>query len=271
MKILGPGALWVRSGKVGVGKQSVQQRLQYLPGAGPAALGVIQLAFMLRNPTIQQGVAGSGIPAAHRTFSRYQRDIGNPTNVDHGAGHARLDQTCAVKRRYERGAFPSGGHVPPPKVRHHCHTRQLCQPVRISDLHRIRCLATRVVSQRLAVAANGCDVRGADTGFIQEGLNGGRVFVCQLSIEHGEAFQLVIARLSEGQYFVSQGVRHAAMIATSQRALTVTCRDQHRVDAIRTGARHHTDKVGVAHSTKASCCALRRLASCCVGCRIAAR
>ena len=121
------------------------------------------------------------------------------------------------------------------------------------------------------MAANRRDLRRTDIGLFQQVLNGSRVFVGQLAIEHGEAIQFVIARMSEGQYFVSQGLRHAAMMAKGQGALTVACSDQHRVDAIRTGARHHTDKVGVAHSAKASCCALRRLASCCVGCRMAAR
>ena len=83
--------------------------------------------------------------------------------------------------------------------------------------------------------------------------------------------QFILPGLAEGEDFLAERDGHRTVMTLEQRVLIAVIRDEHRVNAVGAGARHQADKMGVTHSTDASCCALRRLASCWVGWRIEAR
>jgi hypothetical protein len=69
-----------------------------------------------------------------------------------------------MENRQERRALPTGGDVAATKIGHHGDAGHFSQGVRIADLPGEWSRQIRTMAQRLAVAADGGDAAGADTG-----------------------------------------------------------------------------------------------------------
>src|SRR3569623_1640570 len=87
-----------------------------------------------------------------------------------------------MKRRHQRGALTTGGHVPAAKVGDGGDAGAFGNDVGVADLEGGRSSAVRMVIDGLTVAADGADVGRADVGLSQQGERGVGEYPAELHI-----------------------------------------------------------------------------------------
>src|SRR3569623_1117384 len=88
-----------------------------------------------------------------------------------------------MKRRHQRGALTTGGHVPAAKVGDGGDAGAFGNDVGVADLEGGRSSAVRMVIDGLTVAADGADVGRADVGLSQQGERGVGEYPAELHIQ----------------------------------------------------------------------------------------
>ena len=111
---------------------------------------------MARDPSVHEGVAGTGIPARHRALCRYQRDISNAANVHNGGRDAGGGELCPVKGRHKRRTLTARCDIAAPKIGDDGDSRQFREPIGVAHLHGIGRLTVGMMAECLSVLAN-CD------------------------------------------------------------------------------------------------------------------
>ena len=112
-------------------------------------------------PGVHQRVAGTAVEAERRTVPRQDGQVADAADVEHRHRLARAREHGAVKRRHQRRALSTGGHVAGTEVGDDVDAAELGEQGRVVQLQRVAGAIefTRSVAHRLAVGADGAYLR----------------------------------------------------------------------------------------------------------------
>ena len=246
VELVAAGALRRRCGEIGVREHGVEQWLGHASRARPRAARVEGLAGVCATPEVHQHIARSAVEACRRTVSAQNGQVAEATDVQHAQRFARPAEQGAMKRRHQRRALPTGGHIAAAKVGHHGDTGQLGQQRGAVELLRVADAVefARAVPHRLAVGTDGAHRFTRCVTRRQERLDHLRAKRGQRIGSQRRAVQFVVARCVEREQFLCEwrGERPMYMRQHAQRRRAIGAEvGQHTVHPVERGAGHQTD------------------------------
>ena len=213
-----------------------------------AAIDIERLPGLQAQKIVKERIARSGI-ASDQLAAVDIGHVGDAADIEDrdrrlGAEppHQRL-----VKDRRERRALPAGRDIGSAKIIDHGNAKPLGQDAPVADLHRQPAL--RPVQQRLAVKADGRQIRRLQTIAVEERLHGFRMRVVHQILGSGDHARPGVAfgqvrrggRSAAQQSALGLGIGAAGGGAEMRDLLAIGI-DQRNIDAVLRGATHQSDR-----------------------------
>ncbi|MCY1420626.1 hypothetical protein D9M71_362530 [compost metagenome] len=234
VEALAAGALRSAGGEEIIGQEAVEQLPVQRSAGGPGAVLVVGVAAVVLYPCIQQDIPRAAIETTYRLVRTQQRDVAEAPDIQDRALPLVAEQRL-VEGRHQRCALSAGGHVAAAEIGDDVDAGEFGQQRGVADLDGEA--APGLMANRLPVAADGADIGGGQSLFLQQFGDALRGEAHPLLLGAGGAGQFIGAGCAETEQLGTQRGGHGNVVGSEQDGGAVLL-DEGDIQAVEAGSGH---------------------------------